>query len=262
MNKRMFVYVGIIAAVLVGIGVMSGIIPPKSGTEGSIGAANRYQSTQIEDKDVALENSEFNDLLQSDVVHKLATDVEFRKMWNSDHFRQLIQDRRFQKAVADKKFAEFMAKGGIDQILAEARATHGTVEGHAGSSVDPNQKNTAPTTLDRKISSDLSKAGHASDAFAKGTATADHAKKVSGNGDLQKRSDLEVLLRNPEFGDMLKSREFLEFAKAHGTEVTSLFRNPNAVQLLGHAGLLRNPDRMGELSRAINHSVDMDKRAK
>ena len=54
--KRPGIILGLVVVAVVGIAIahFAGIIPPKSGLEGTIGAAKRYTATQITDKDVVL----------------------------------------------------------------------------------------------------------------------------------------------------------------------------------------------------------------
>jgi hypothetical protein len=57
--------------------------PPSNGTEGTIGAAKKYQADQIKDTDVTLEDPEIQELLQ---------DNEVVAFLNSDEFRRLVED--------------------------------------------------------------------------------------------------------------------------------------------------------------------------
>jgi hypothetical protein len=72
------------AVVVVAIGLaflaLRGFWPPKSGTEGTIGAAHRYTAQQIADQDVVLKDPKVQAFLQSDTFHKLATDPQFRAL--------------------------------------------------------------------------------------------------------------------------------------------------------------------------------------
>ena len=79
-NRLMIVF----AAVLVVAGVaafaaFTGIYPPRTGTEGAIGAASRYQAPQISDSDVSLQDPTVQTFLQSDTFYKLSTNATFRK---------------------------------------------------------------------------------------------------------------------------------------------------------------------------------------
>ncbi|HEY6014851.1 MAG TPA: hypothetical protein VIU37_12620, partial [Candidatus Limnocylindrales bacterium] len=97
-NRNSIVAGVIVLAAAVGFLAWKGVIgyPPK-GTEGSIGAAKRYQAQQITANDVELNDPQTQAFIQSDLFHRMQTDAEFRK------------------AVVD---------GGLDRfVTAQARAT-------------------------------------------------------------------------------------------------------------------------------------------
>ena len=99
--KRPGIIVGLVGVAVVGIGVahFMGIIPPKSGLEGTIGAAKRYQATQITDKDVVLADPQVQALLQSDLFHKVIATPEFQKLSQSQEFWHLVTTADFQRMV-------------------------------------------------------------------------------------------------------------------------------------------------------------------
>jgi len=97
MNKRIVALFGAVAVVGVGVLVWTGVIPPKTGVEGTIGVANRYQTEQISGSDVVLSDSELNDVLQSDVFHRLVTNPEFRKTVTSENFKSLVASEEFNR---------------------------------------------------------------------------------------------------------------------------------------------------------------------
>ena len=79
-NRTLVVAIAVlVVAGIAGYAVLTGLYPPKSGTEGAIGAATRYQSTQISDTDVSLQDASVQAFLQSDTFHKIATNPVFRK---------------------------------------------------------------------------------------------------------------------------------------------------------------------------------------
>ena len=78
-SKKMVVVAAILVVIGVGVAAMTGLLPPKNGSEGTIGAASRYQSQQLSDADVALADTKVQAFLQSDVFHKMATNAKFRK---------------------------------------------------------------------------------------------------------------------------------------------------------------------------------------
>src|SRR2546428_2080375 len=97
--KRPGIILGLVVVAVVGIGVAHymGIIPPKSGLEGTIGAAKRYQATQITDKDVVLADPQIQALLQSDLFHKVIATPEFKKLSQNEEFWRLVTTADFRK---------------------------------------------------------------------------------------------------------------------------------------------------------------------
>jgi len=79
-NNRWFIVLGavVVVAGLVAFASWTGLYPPKNGTEGAIGAANRYQARQISADDVKVTESQVQAFLQSDLFHKIATNPRFR----------------------------------------------------------------------------------------------------------------------------------------------------------------------------------------
>src|SRR4249920_1330522 len=81
MNKRNVVILGtLLVAAVVGFVYWKGIYPPRTGVEGTIGAANRYQSQQISDNDVVLKDEAVQAFLQSDTFRKIAANPEFGRL--------------------------------------------------------------------------------------------------------------------------------------------------------------------------------------
>lgn len=109
-SKRLVVGVGALVAVALVVAVWKGAFPPRSGMEGTIGAAKRYQSEQIATGDVALSDSDIQDLLQSDLFHQIVTDASFREMYmkQSEALRTVLTDARFRDLVGKQGFAEVM----------------------------------------------------------------------------------------------------------------------------------------------------------
>src|SRR5258705_12972901 len=99
--KRPGIILGLVGVAVVGIAVahFTGIYPPKSGLEGTIGAAKRYQATQITDRDVVLQDPQVQALLQSDLFHKVIATPEFKKLSQSNEFWQLVTTSDFQRII-------------------------------------------------------------------------------------------------------------------------------------------------------------------
>ena len=78
-GKRIVVVVGVLAAAGLGYASLKGYFPPKSGLEGTIGGAKRYQAQQIADKDVVTQDPQVQEFLQSDLFHGEDGTLEFHK---------------------------------------------------------------------------------------------------------------------------------------------------------------------------------------
>lgn len=90
-KKVLWSVMGAAAAVLIVL-KMAGYPPASEGTEGTVGAAQRYQSQQISDADVKVNDAELQKFLQSDAFHKLVSDKAAR---------QALASKDVQKALAD-----------------------------------------------------------------------------------------------------------------------------------------------------------------
>jgi len=78
-SNRIALVAGVVViAAVVGFLALRNYWPPKDGTEGTIGAANRYTAQQISDQDVTLKDEKVQAFLQSDTFHQISTNPEFR----------------------------------------------------------------------------------------------------------------------------------------------------------------------------------------
>lgn len=109
-SKRSLVITTIVGvAVVVGFLALRGYRVPSEGTEGAIGAANRYESGQIEAKDVQLQDAEIQAFIQSDTFHKIATNPEFRKLVTELSFREAAGMEAYQSLMENKVQAQSLA---------------------------------------------------------------------------------------------------------------------------------------------------------
>jgi hypothetical protein len=98
-KKVLWSVMGAAAAVLIVLR-MAGYPPASEGTEGTIGAAQRYQAQQISDADVKL------------------TDAQLQAFMQSDAFHALISDKAARQALANKDLQKALANDGLRQVLA------------------------------------------------------------------------------------------------------------------------------------------------
>ena len=121
--KRVVIGLGVVVAIALGIASFKGVIPPKSGFEGAIGAAKRYQNTQISAGDVKLADADMQDLLQSDLFHQIVTDANFREVLRtqSESFRTVLMDKQFRDILGRQGFAEVMRSDLFKQAVEQNR---------------------------------------------------------------------------------------------------------------------------------------------
>lgn len=112
-NNRIAVIVGVlVVAAVIGFVALRGGYPPKSGTEGTIGAADRYTSEQISNADVNLQGPEAQAFIQSDVFHKLATDKLFRESLKDGSLRNLMDNAAIVDLLGNKEASDLLVKNG------------------------------------------------------------------------------------------------------------------------------------------------------
>jgi len=107
-KKVLWGVIGVAAAVLLAMRVI-GYPPSESGTEGTIGAAQRYQAPQISNADVKVTDAQLQAFLQSDAFERLKKDKAARAA---------LRNKDFQKAMGDEKVRAFLAEPGMMQALA------------------------------------------------------------------------------------------------------------------------------------------------
>jgi hypothetical protein len=134
-NKRIAVIAGVlVVACAVAFIALRGY-PPTPNTQGTIGAAQRYQSDQLAEKDVHLTDAQVQAFLQSDMFHKIATQPAFREevkngnisrlmsvdgfsgLMKSDQFSSLMSDNAFASVVADQNFQKVVSNDGYRSVM-------------------------------------------------------------------------------------------------------------------------------------------------
>ena len=109
MGKKMMW--GLVAAAVIALAVLNfaGIIPPKEGIEGTVGAAKRYSAAQISDSDVALGDTSVQEFIQSPV---------FEQMMRDDNVRRALASPGVAAALGSPGVAAMLAKPGVAAALA------------------------------------------------------------------------------------------------------------------------------------------------
>jgi hypothetical protein len=148
-NNRILVVGGILVVAVIAALYATKTFPPRQGVEGAIGAANRYQSEQISEADVALKDPEIQAFLQTDLFHKIATNADFAnalkdgdwgkfvtrddmkskfgdaalakvfesdmlmKTGTGDEWKQVASDQAYRTLSENARFQDLLADGGF-----------------------------------------------------------------------------------------------------------------------------------------------------
>ena len=116
-KKVLWSVMGAAAAILIVLR-MAGYPPPSEGTEGTIGAAQRYQSQQISDADVKLTDAELQKFMQSDAFQKLVSDKALRQALGNKELQKALASDEVRQALANEAFYAALASDAVRQALA------------------------------------------------------------------------------------------------------------------------------------------------
>ena len=130
------------AVVVLGVFAITGFPPVGRGTEGTIGAAKKYQAPQIADKDVVTGDASAQQFLQSDTFAKLLKDPAARKALSDPQLARELSDPSLaaalrnadlEAALRDPSLAAALQERGFGRGPAERRVRSGAAA--AGSAV-------------------------------------------------------------------------------------------------------------------------------
>ena len=251
-TKRTGIIVAFVAvAAVVGFVALRGTWPPGQGTEGAIGAANRYQSGQIAAQDVQLQDAEIQAFIQSDVFHKLATNPEFRNIVKEQSFRDVASEQAYQSIMENKDQAQSLANKEFAQYLVQP-ATVALVTSEAFSKVTsecnmaevlntPKFYELVGKVLESKPTEAefrnlLLASKELSQSFVeyagKNTAVVMAAMQpalLEAKNLLLAQSGAAELMANPQIGTLLESKPFAELVTLEAHE--ELMRNPDIMSM-------------------------------
>jgi hypothetical protein len=113
---------GLAAAAALALIVMkfTGFPPMGDGTEGTVGAAKRYQAPQIAASDVSVAPDEAQAFLQSDTFDRLIKDEDTRQMLANPSFRSALASPEFRSALASPEVAKALSSPELRQALSSA----------------------------------------------------------------------------------------------------------------------------------------------
>jgi hypothetical protein len=118
-SKKVLLGVAAVAVIAIGYFAIKGYPPVGDGAQGTVGAAKRFQSEQISDKDVILQDTEVQQVLQSDAFRRVIADKETRAVLASKDFQKAMSDANvlglLQQLAADRALAGAMLAASRDQ---------------------------------------------------------------------------------------------------------------------------------------------------
>jgi hypothetical protein len=131
MGKKVLWSVAAAAAVLLVIMKVTGYPPVNQGTEGTIGAAQRYVAPQIANQDVKLQDIELQAFMQTDTFRKLAADKAAREALTNKDFQRAVSDAAVRAALANPNVQSALASQQGQQALAALGAANWAFAGSA-----------------------------------------------------------------------------------------------------------------------------------
>jgi hypothetical protein len=107
------------AAVALAVFVVRGFPPAGPGTEGTIGAAKRYQAQQLADKDVVLGDAEAQAFLQSDIYTQLINDEAARQLLADANVRVALRNDALARELADSEVRSLFLRKELYRFMAD-----------------------------------------------------------------------------------------------------------------------------------------------
>lgn len=121
MAKKVLWSVAAVAAVaLVALKVV-GYPPVGQGTEATIGAAQRYQESQISAADVKVDDQQFQAFLQSDLFRQLANDKAAQNALKNQDLQKALADANVRAALARADIRTAISNNVASWVRADAR---------------------------------------------------------------------------------------------------------------------------------------------
>jgi len=106
------------AAVVLAVYTIKGFPPVDRGTEGTIGAAQKYQAPQIGDNDVVLGDAAAQEFLQSEAFDRLLKDPEARSLLADKSVQAQLKNVAFLKAARDPAVRDGLTSQALMKVLA------------------------------------------------------------------------------------------------------------------------------------------------
>jgi hypothetical protein len=117
MTRKIIWGVAAAAAVALVVFSMKGFPPTGAGTEGTIGAAKRYQAPQLSEKDVTLGDTSAQAFMQSDTFAKLLKDPAAVKLLSDARFVAQLKSADIRWAIANHDLAAAFVRADVAREL-------------------------------------------------------------------------------------------------------------------------------------------------
>jgi hypothetical protein len=118
MGKKVMWGLAAAAALTLIVMKFTGFPPMGDGTEGTVGAAKRYQAPQMAPGDVAVAPDDVQTFLQSDTFDRLIKDENTRQMLSNSSFRGALANAEFRSALATPEMLKALSNPELRQALA------------------------------------------------------------------------------------------------------------------------------------------------
>lgn len=231
MAKKVLIGVIGLAAVGLVVAYIAGV-PPASHTEGTIGAAQRYQAEQIKKSDVKVANPELQAFMQTDAFDKLVHDKQALAALASPEVQRLLADQNFQVAL-NSNLLQVLASPALTAAMADhnvqiALANAQIAAALSASGVQGLQVALAGPAL--QASGAEVRAALQSSAFQAALANPSFLSVMASSG-------FQGLMANPALAQAMLSAQFQAALQASGLQAA--LANPQFVQGLSASGFVQ-----------------------
>jgi hypothetical protein len=162
-TKKVLLGVAAVAVIAIGYFAITGWPPVGPGTEGTVGAAQRYRSEQIAGKDVQVESGDLQAFMQSELFHKLMTDESARKAITAPEVQAAFASAAGRAFLASQAANAASAANAADASSA-ANAGAASYAGQAGQASNAGAAGMAGRASNAASAANASQAANASSA--------------------------------------------------------------------------------------------------
>jgi hypothetical protein len=120
MTKKAMYGIAAAAALALGVFAVYGFPPVGRGTEGTIGAAKKYQAPQMASKDVVLGDAAAQEFLQSEVFDRIMKDPEARSLLSDAGVQAALKNDIIASALKDRGVRTEMSSAGLARLFQDA----------------------------------------------------------------------------------------------------------------------------------------------